>query len=160
MLLFCCLLEEQTSLCMTNNKLKEENLLEMVSDQIQLRSKSSLIRPMCAWIRLWLDQSRRKWHLIRSIQSRSDHWSDRSYFWSYFWARETIPRPCNFGLETQRVCWIWVWSEVISVWHLNLGGVTRSFDLPTGFWRRHTVTSEQIKCTGLNYIFHFASIVL
>ena len=27
--------------------------LEIIADQTQLRSKSSLIRQMCSWIRLW-----------------------------------------------------------------------------------------------------------
>ena len=44
---------------------------------------------------------------------------DRSDIWSYLSALEPNPRPCNFGLETHRLCWTWVWSEVFSVWQLN-----------------------------------------
>ena len=67
--------------------------------------KCSLIRPNCAqnllrsdWCALepafdQTEPARRKWPLIRSLSSRSD-------LWSYYFALEPNPRPCNFGLGT------------------------------------------------------------
>ena len=72
---FCCLLAESTSLGKINRKIKKK-----------FRSKGSLIRLMCAWIRLWSDYShpevtsdhtipRPKWPLIIPSPDRSDLWS-------------------------------------------------------------------------------------
>ena len=55
----------QSHHCSVNKTENQKKLLEMVYDQTQLRSKSSVIILKCTWIRLWSDQIRRKWSLIR-----------------------------------------------------------------------------------------------
>ena len=106
MLIFCCFLAEPTSLAQKDIKWKLEKKNPFEIDRTQLRLKSSLIRLMCAWIRLWSDQPIRKRALIRPSPSESD-------LWSYYCALKPKSRPRNFGLIPHRTLHL-VSSEVIS----------------------------------------------
>ena len=71
-LLCGCLLAEPTSLSKKQNKLKK-NALKMVPDQIQLRSKTFLIRPKCARRGYDQTQLRSKSPLIRQKCARKGY---------------------------------------------------------------------------------------
>ena len=105
-----------------NKKIEKNNALEMVLDQTQLRSKTFLIRPKCAWSGYDQTQLRSKSALIRPKCTRIRLWSDFSDqidLWSdhlltivqtFFSALELPSRPCSFGLWTHGCALDWVWS--------------------------------------------------
>ena len=83
---------------------------EVSSDHIFVRTKVTPYQTISRFD-LWSDNPRRKWSLIRPKWDHCPH----------SFPLVAIPRHWNFSPETCLVRSTWAWSEVTSVWHLDLG---------------------------------------